>query len=118
MEFTIAQIAEIRRLNDLAISDQIKWAEVYQYVSDQLGEYLGLFDPLHEDFDEVGPVQAWFAGAALVNADTGAYSEFIREYSSRQAQLLLGENVSGYDPHGPLMDFASNRVAYQRGQSN
>jgi hypothetical protein len=31
MEFTIAQIAEIRRLNDLAINDQIKWAEVYQH---------------------------------------------------------------------------------------
>jgi len=30
MEFTIAQIAEIRRLNDLTNSDQIKWVEIYQ----------------------------------------------------------------------------------------
>ena len=48
----------------------------------------------------------WFAGARKINAGEGAYSDFIRAYTSEQYRLRTGETLSP-----TLLQESSDRIA-------
>ncbi len=91
--FTPEQQAEITRLYDQAFINAELGGEAAVGAYTPMYEYIASVAEAAEqenDDDPVRRTRVWFDGAALVNADEGAFSSIIRQYNIRQGQLRYG----------------------------
>lgn len=109
--FSQSQIGILTTLYGTADSSG-NWSPVYQYIYDQITDYQEVWAGNVMRIEETpkanvdASVWQWVAGARGVNSDDGEYfSDFIRDYTTRQYELRYG-STDGLD-----IDEASNKIA-------
>ncbi len=89
-QFLPNEIDQLLGVIDIVESQNLKWAIVYEKVSEIL-EKAKIEDRVDSaDMDETKKALLWFDGAILVNRGETVFSTLIREYTSRQLELHYG----------------------------
>ena len=103
--FTVEEYAALQKAFDAADAGEKAWANVYETIYDAISIPTGLVDP--ETGLPIGSATpkpgvdhaSWIflGGAFKVNASTGAFAAYIRDYTADQIKLRLGAAASSHN---------------------